>query len=161
MASAGRSRIPLMCPTSLHPTCNRQYSCMHNTGVSPTETPRPSILQGTLDLMVLKTLAAIGPQHGYGLARRIEQMRGCPADQSGHHLSLPDSAGPETLDLGEVGSVREQPTGDVLPHHKGRTTTAAGRNEQLGATLRGNQPSAATLARRLKPCCGRCSWSFN
>ena len=35
---------------------------------------RPEILQGTLDLMVLKTLAAIGPQHGYGIARRIEQI---------------------------------------------------------------------------------------
>jgi PadR family transcriptional regulator PadR len=31
------------------------------------------LLQGTLDLMVLKTLAAMGPQHGYGIARRIEQ----------------------------------------------------------------------------------------
>ena len=32
------------------------------------------ILQGTLDLMVLKTLAAMGPLHGYGIARRIEQI---------------------------------------------------------------------------------------
>jgi PadR family transcriptional regulator PadR len=32
------------------------------------------ILQGTLDLMVLKTLDAMGPMHGYGLARRIEQL---------------------------------------------------------------------------------------
>jgi PadR family transcriptional regulator PadR len=29
---------------------------------------------GTLDLMVLKTLAGMGPQHGYGIARRIEQV---------------------------------------------------------------------------------------
>ena len=29
---------------------------------------------GTLDLMVLKTLAAMGPLHGYGIARRIEQV---------------------------------------------------------------------------------------
>jgi PadR family transcriptional regulator, regulatory protein PadR len=29
---------------------------------------------GTLDLMVLKTLEALGPQHGYGVARRIEQV---------------------------------------------------------------------------------------
>ena len=35
---------------------------------------RSPILQGTLDLMVLKTLDAMGPQHGYGLARRIEQI---------------------------------------------------------------------------------------
>ena len=32
------------------------------------------ILQGTLDLMVLKTLDAMGPMHGYGIARRIEQI---------------------------------------------------------------------------------------
>jgi PadR family transcriptional regulator PadR len=32
------------------------------------------ILQGTLDLMVLQTLEAMGPQHGYGIARRIEQV---------------------------------------------------------------------------------------
>lgn len=35
---------------------------------------RSEILQGTLDLMVLKTLAALGPLHGYGIARRIEQV---------------------------------------------------------------------------------------
>ncbi|MGH9403868.1 MAG: PadR family transcriptional regulator [Terriglobia bacterium] len=34
------------------------------------------LLQGTLDLMVLRTLVAMGPQHGYGLARRIEQISG-------------------------------------------------------------------------------------
>jgi transcriptional regulator len=32
------------------------------------------ILQGTLDLMVLKTLQALGPLHGFGIARRIEQI---------------------------------------------------------------------------------------
>jgi transcriptional regulator len=32
------------------------------------------ILQGTLDLMVLQTLEAMGPLHGYGVARRIEQV---------------------------------------------------------------------------------------
>jgi transcriptional regulator len=34
------------------------------------------LLQGTLDLMVLHTLAAMGPMHGYGVARRIEQVSG-------------------------------------------------------------------------------------
>ena len=34
---------------------------------------RSEVLQGTLDLMVLKTLHALGPQHGFGIARRIEQ----------------------------------------------------------------------------------------
>ena len=32
------------------------------------------VLQGTLDLMVLKTLESMGPLHGYGIARRIEQV---------------------------------------------------------------------------------------
>jgi transcriptional regulator len=36
--------------------------------------PRSAILQGTLDLMVLKTLEGLGPLHGYGIARRIEQV---------------------------------------------------------------------------------------
>src|SRR5205809_245087 len=35
---------------------------------------RSDILQGTLDLMVLQTLEAMGPLHGYGIARRIEQI---------------------------------------------------------------------------------------
>jgi PadR family transcriptional regulator, regulatory protein PadR len=35
---------------------------------------RSEILQGTLDLMVLKTLDVMGPLHGYGIARRIEQI---------------------------------------------------------------------------------------
>ena len=35
---------------------------------------KTELLQGTLDLMVLKTLEAMGPLHGYGIARRIEQV---------------------------------------------------------------------------------------
>jgi PadR family transcriptional regulator, regulatory protein PadR len=42
---------------------------------------KSDVLQGTLDLMVLKTLEAMGPLHGYGIARRIEQV-------SGNSLSL-------------------------------------------------------------------------
>ena len=36
--------------------------------------PDSEVPYGTLDLMVLKTLAALGPLHGYGVARRIEQV---------------------------------------------------------------------------------------
>jgi PadR family transcriptional regulator PadR len=42
---------------------------------------KSDVLQGTLDLMVLKTLDVMGPLHGYGLARRIEQV-------SDHALAL-------------------------------------------------------------------------
>src|SRR6202040_1608643 len=37
---------------------------------------KTEVLQGTLALMVLKTLDVLGPLHGYGLARRIEQISG-------------------------------------------------------------------------------------
>lgn len=36
--------------------------------------PKSDIFPGTLDLLVLKTLESMGPQHGYGIARRIEQI---------------------------------------------------------------------------------------
>lgn len=36
--------------------------------------PKIDLIQGTLDLMVLQTLEAMGPLHGYGIARRIEQL---------------------------------------------------------------------------------------
>jgi transcriptional regulator len=37
---------------------------------------RPEVLQGTLDLMILKALDALGPLHGFGIARRLEQVSG-------------------------------------------------------------------------------------
>jgi PadR family transcriptional regulator, regulatory protein PadR len=45
------------------------------------EPPKTDVWQGTLALMVLKTLEMMGPLHGFGLARRIEQI-------SGHRLAL-------------------------------------------------------------------------
>ena len=36
--------------------------------------PKAEVLQGTLDLLVLKTLETLGPQHGFGIARRIQQV---------------------------------------------------------------------------------------
>ncbi len=36
--------------------------------------PRGEVLQGTLDLIVLKTLDALGPLHGYGIAQRVQQV---------------------------------------------------------------------------------------
>jgi PadR family transcriptional regulator, regulatory protein PadR len=37
---------------------------------------KAEVLQGTLDLMVLQTLDTMGPQHGYGIAARLEQVSG-------------------------------------------------------------------------------------
>jgi PadR family transcriptional regulator PadR len=47
-----------------------------DTKMSPTNNKKTDVLQGTLALMVLKTLDVLGPLHGYGLARRIEQISG-------------------------------------------------------------------------------------
>jgi PadR family transcriptional regulator PadR len=49
--------------------------CGHHTG-APRSESKLDLLQGTLDLMVLQTLAALGPLHGYGIARRIERVSG-------------------------------------------------------------------------------------
>src|SRR5882757_9197539 len=51
----------------------RDSSGQHTGGFSMVDN-KSDILQGTLDLMVLKTLDAMGPLHGYGIARRIEQL---------------------------------------------------------------------------------------
>jgi PadR family transcriptional regulator len=44
-----------------------------NRGMTPVADPQSEVPYGTLDLMVLKTLDAMGAVHGYGIARRIEQ----------------------------------------------------------------------------------------
>jgi PadR family transcriptional regulator PadR len=53
--------------------------CSTPVGYLKVELPmkeKPDVLQGTLALMVLKTLDVLGPQHGWGIARRIEQISG-------------------------------------------------------------------------------------
>ena len=63
---------------------------------------KPDVWQGTLALMVLRTLQTIGPQHGYGLARRIEQI-------SGDLLALNyGTLYPALLKLEQEGYIRSQ-----------------------------------------------------
>jgi PadR family transcriptional regulator PadR len=50
-------------------------SFAHSKGVIVEQT-KSEVLQGTLDLMVLKALDVLGPLHGYGIARRLEQISG-------------------------------------------------------------------------------------
>jgi transcriptional regulator len=45
-------------------------------GARQDDTDRTDVLQGMLDMMVLQTLDSMGPLHGYGIARRIEQVSG-------------------------------------------------------------------------------------
>jgi transcriptional regulator len=63
---------------------------------------KAEVWQGTLALMVLKTLEALGPLHGYGIARRIEQT-------SGNLLSLNyGTLYPALLKLEQEGAIRSQ-----------------------------------------------------
>jgi PadR family transcriptional regulator PadR len=50
----------------------RQYSFWMSTGAAIAA--RADIMQGTLDLMVLRTLETMGPLHGWGIAQRLEQV---------------------------------------------------------------------------------------
>jgi PadR family transcriptional regulator, regulatory protein PadR len=64
-------------PVTNHWNCGRPMTIAKETCyASPVAITkdRSEVLQGTLDLMVLKTLDALGPLHGYGIARRLEQL---------------------------------------------------------------------------------------
>ena len=49
---------------------------MYSIGVPNEERAKADVLQGTLDIMILQTLATLGPSHGYAIAARIEQVSG-------------------------------------------------------------------------------------
>jgi len=51
-----------------------QRSPGYTFGVTKGTASKTDVLQGTLDLMILQTLDTLGPLHGYGIARRIEQI---------------------------------------------------------------------------------------
>ena len=106
---------------------------------------KSEILQGTLDLMVLKTLDAMGPMHGYGIARRIEQLseEALQVNQGTIYLCLIRLV-QKDCNRRRVGHVREQSEGQVLFDFPRRPETARGRDEKLGASL-GRHRQAAVL----------------
>ena len=104
---------------------------------------KSDVLQGTLDLMILKTLHALGPLHGFGIARRLEQV-------SRDVLQLNEGTVYTSLlrvqQQGWItaeGHVGEQPQGQVLLHHRARAEAARGGNGELGAHLRRDSPRPA------------------
>ena len=105
---------------------------------------KPDILQGTLALMVLKTLDVMGPQHGWGIARRIEQV-------SGDLLTVNQGTlYPLLLKLEQEGSI-ESECGASENNRRARfyRLTGAGR-KQLQAETREWEQNAAIIARFFK-----------
>jgi PadR family transcriptional regulator len=100
---------------------------------------------GTLSLMVLRTLATMGPQHGYGLARRIEQI-------SGDRLSLNyGTLYPALLKLEQEGAITsEWGVSDNNRRAKFYSLTRMGRR-QLERQTRDWQQTTAIVARFLSP----------
>ena len=114
---------------------------------------KSEILQGTLDLMVLKTLEAMGPLHGYGVARRIEQISedALQINQGTIYASLVRLTQKGWISA-RLGHVRQQPQGQVLFHHPGRAEAAPGGGAELGADLRRGRPRAARRRAGMSRC---------
>ena len=105
---------------------------------------RPEVLQGTLDLMILKTLESLGPLHGFGIARRLEQV-------SDGILRLNEgTVYTALLRLGQRGWIRSS-WGISARNRKARfyAITAAGRR-QLAREERGWQQMTTIIARVLR-----------
>lgn len=100
---------------------------------------------GTLSLLVLRTLATMGPQHGYGLARRIEQI-------SGDQLSLNyGTLYPALLKLEQEGAITsEWGVSDNNRKAKFYRLTRTGRR-QLERQTQDWQQATAIVARFLSP----------
>src|ERR1700735_1696942 len=106
---------------------------------------KTDVWQGTLALMVLKTLETMGPQHGYGIARRIEQT-------SGNVLALNyGTLYPMLLKLEQEGAIAsEWGTSDNNRKAKFYKLTRAGRR-QLQQEARDWEETTSILARFLAP----------
>ena len=106
---------------------------------------RADVWQGTLALMVLKTLQALGPLHGYGIARRIEQT-------SGDLLAVNyGTLYPALLKLEQEGYISsEWGTSDNNRKAKYYKLTRGGRT-QLDRDAREWEQTTAILARFLAP----------
>ena len=106
---------------------------------------RSDVWQGTLALMVLKTLEALGPLHGYGIARRIEQT-------SGDRLSLNyGTVYPALLKLEQEGYIAsEWGLSDNNRRAKFYRLTRAGR-KRVAEAAREWERTTSILARFLSP----------
>jgi len=106
---------------------------------------KPDVWQGTLALMVLRTLEVLGPQHGYGIARRMEQT-------SGDRLQINyGTLYPALLKLEQEGYVEsEWGTSENNRKAKFYSLTRAGR-KQVAKEAQEWKEAAEIVARFLEP----------
>ncbi|HTI37519.1 MAG TPA: PadR family transcriptional regulator [Vicinamibacterales bacterium] len=106
---------------------------------------KPDVWQGTLSLMILKTLESMGPLHGYGIARRIEQT-------SGNQLLVNyGTIYPALLKLEQEGAIESDwGVSDNNRRAKFYRLTRAGRKEVERSTREWEQ-ATAILSRFLAP----------
>jgi PadR family transcriptional regulator, regulatory protein PadR len=106
---------------------------------------KPDVFQGTLDLMVLKTLESMGPLHGYAIARRIEQV-----SDNGASLNQ-GTIYPALLRLQQRGWIKaEWGTTGTKRRAKFYCLTRIGR-KQVEKETEDWERAVATMARFLKP----------
>ena len=106
---------------------------------------KQEVLPGTLNLLVLKTLAALGPLHGYGIARRIEQVSGDLLEVNQGTIY------PALLQLEQMGWIRAKwSTSENNRRAKYYSLTATGR-KQLRAEEEEWRRTAALVSRFLVP----------
>ena len=109
---------------------------------------RPTeIMKGTLDLLVLKTLA-LEPRHGVGIADRIEQTtRGTFQVSPGSLFPVLHRLEQDGFIAGEWSVTPEGRRARVLPDDRGRPAAARRREEALGAHRAGHRPGARGMTR--------------
>lgn len=106
---------------------------------------KQEVWQGTLALMILTTLETMGPQHGYGIARRIEQTSG------GRLVLNYGTVYPALLKLEQEGSIKsEWGTSENNRKAKYYSLTSAGRR-QLRRETRDWQRATELIARFVSP----------
>ena len=108
---------------------------------------KSDLLQGTLDLLILKTLA-LEPMHGWGISQRIQQVSDRrAAGQPGLALPGAPPARAAGLDRVGVGRLREQPAGEVLRADRAAgASSSRAETEELGADVRWRSAACSATA---------------
>ena len=108
------------------------------TSMATTRDNRKDQLQGTLDLLVLRTLSTGGTMHGYAITERVEQVsREVLRIEAGIALSRAAPHGRGGLAEVGLGAVRQQPPRPLLHHHRRRGGAGSRKKRRIGRAWTG------------------------